>query len=345
MMQKFTVSRDDSIYEAFPDVVLTDTGRLICVFTECTHHSDRNLARLVYKISDDRGRTWSDKRFITEQGKRSAYYDCARLSKLKDGRIAMTCNYMLGNQDYRDMQVHLWFSSDNGESWNAPVVLPANGIVPDRLVELESGRWLVAAHYKSPETDKLAEYLWYSDDKGESWSDKITVASDPRYNLCEASMIEVEPNVVVAYMRENSSLGIDCLKAISRDGGESWEGVYNVPLPGCHRPTAGILADGRILITYRFLQGGGGWLGCWTQNAFGAIMPRETALMTERNQQTSRIFPIDFDRSSVSDIGYTGWVQFDNGEIYVVDYLVDDAPKAHIRASAFYTDEFLIETK
>jgi sialidase-1 len=31
MIQKFNVSRDDSIYEAWPDVVLTDGGKLICV--------------------------------------------------------------------------------------------------------------------------------------------------------------------------------------------------------------------------------------------------------------------------------------------------------------------------
>ena len=32
MLQKFTVSRDDGIYEAWPDLVLTVGGRLICVF-------------------------------------------------------------------------------------------------------------------------------------------------------------------------------------------------------------------------------------------------------------------------------------------------------------------------
>ena len=138
-------------------------------------------------------------------------------------------------------------------------------------------------------------------------------------------------------------MGYDCFKAISRDGGESWEGPYNVPIPGCHRPTAGILRDGRLLITYRFMQGGSGWLGYWTQNMFGAFMPAGCVLETERNKQCVRIFPIDFDRSPVSDIGYTGWVQFDDGEVYVVNYLIDDAPKAQIRGSAFYPEEFLLQ--
>lgn len=41
MVLKHTISRDDTIYEAWPDVTLTPDGRLICVFSECTHHGDR----------------------------------------------------------------------------------------------------------------------------------------------------------------------------------------------------------------------------------------------------------------------------------------------------------------
>ena len=45
MIQKYIVSRDDSIYEAFPDVALTPSGKLVCVFAECTHHADRSYTR------------------------------------------------------------------------------------------------------------------------------------------------------------------------------------------------------------------------------------------------------------------------------------------------------------
>ena len=44
-MQKHVVSRDDSIYEAFPDMALTRSGALVCVFAECTHHRDRGYTR------------------------------------------------------------------------------------------------------------------------------------------------------------------------------------------------------------------------------------------------------------------------------------------------------------
>ena len=58
-----------------------------------------------------------------------------------------------------------------------------------------------------------------------------------------------------------------------------------------------------------------------------------------------RIFPLDYDRNPAPDLGYTGWTQFDDGEIYVVNYIKDDADKAYIRGYSFYpTDVMLPET-
>lgn len=54
-MQKFIVSRDDTIYEAWPDLAMGADGRLVCIFSECTAHTNRELARLTIRISDDRG--------------------------------------------------------------------------------------------------------------------------------------------------------------------------------------------------------------------------------------------------------------------------------------------------
>ena len=105
---------------------------------------------------------------------------------------------------------------------------------------------------------------------------------------------------------------------------------------------AGLLHNGLLLITHRFMQGGKGWAGWWTQNFFAALTDVESCLARDRNDAHTRILPLDFDRSPESDTGYSGWVQFDDGEIYIVNYILDDAPKAQIRGYSLQAEDFLL---
>ena len=344
MIQKFSISRDDAIYEAWPDVALTPSGRLVCVFSECTHHGDRSYTRVMVCDSTDRGRTWSPKRPLTEgTADKPYYYNCARITQLRDGRLCIVVDRIPtgGEAQVAHLAVNLMaFSSDDGATWGPLEETPVRGIVPDKLLELENGRWILPAHYY--EGDWLTQYLWYSDDQGKSWSERITVARKEGLHLCEVSILPVGESSLVAFLRENSFLGWDCKKTISHDNGETWSEVIDFPLPGCHRPVAGHLADGHILITHRFMQGGKGWVGSWTQNFFAALTDDASALASSRGEASTRILPIDFDRSPHSDLGYSGWVQFDDGEIYIVNYIVDDAPKGQIRGYALQPEEFLL---
>ena len=52
--------------------------------------------------------------------------------------------------------------------------------------------------------------------------------------------------------------------------------------------------------------------------------------------------PLDYDRNPAPDLGYTGWTQFSNGEIYVVNYIKDDSDKAYIRGYSFYPEEVIL---
>ena len=348
---KFTISKDNNVYEAFPRVALTAAGNLICAFTECSHHGDRSYTRIVYTISTDRGRTWGEKLPLTESTEGlNYYYDCVGLTRLKDGRLVVVINksdhsegFAQGN--YNQSENVLYFGDVEGNNWEGPIKTPVTGIVPDNLLELDSGRWIITTHQKSKQHDFLEQQLWYSDNQGTDWIGPVTVASKEGLHLCEASILTLSDGTLVAYLRENSGEGWDCFKAISKDYGETWEGPYRVPLPGCHRPVAGRLQNGNVLITYRFMQGGKGWLGYWTQNLFAALTDEDSAKAENRNEQWSRILPIDFDRSLVSDTGYSDWIQFDDGEIYIVNYIVDDAPKAYIRGYAVHKGDFIFETK
>jgi len=344
MIHTYTVCRDDAFYEAFPDVVLTRSGKMICVFAECIHHADRSYTRIMLTESIDRGRTWTPKRPLTEPTRGYPFWNCPRISLLRDGRLVVVVDKLFFPEKSAapdHCQNYLFFSEDEGLTWSAPVETPALGIVPDKLLELTDGRWILTCHYRDRELGNLVQRLWYSDDQGATWNGPVVVACQSGLNLCEVSILPVG-ETLVAFHRENSGQGWDCYKTISTDRGEHWGPPIPFPLPGCHRPVAGRLRSGQILITYRFMQGGKGWIGWWTQNLFAALTDDESALAPTRGEAHTRIRPIDFDRSPISDTGYSGWVQFEDGEIYIVNYIVDDAPKAQIRGYSLRMSDFIL---
>ena len=99
-ISRFTVSRDDSVYEAWPDLLLLPSGRLVCTFTECTHHRNRDRSRIVFTYSDDRGRTWAPKRPLSEYGDRDFYFNNSRLSLLPGGTPVVICDRVDGTGRY-----------------------------------------------------------------------------------------------------------------------------------------------------------------------------------------------------------------------------------------------------
>ena len=343
-IEKFGISRDPALYEAWPDVALTKSGKLVCVFTECTHHSDRSYTRIMLTESADDGRTWTPKRPLTEGTKGLPYsYNCARISALRDGRLAVIVDRVpaTGEKDDTRAVNVLYFSADEGKTWSDAVETPLRGIVPDKLRELETGRWIISAQYAVKK--HLTQFCRYSDDRGKTWSDEILMAHDRRYQLCEVSILPLGGGKLVGFMRENSGLGYDCQKTVSYDDGETWGPLVDFPLPGCHRPVAGRLKDGRIFITYRFMQGGKGWLGTWTQNFFAALTDEESVLAVRRSDAWTRIIPIDYDRSPKADLGYSGWVQLADNSVYIVNYIVDDAiDKGQIRGYKLNVDDFIL---
>lgn len=339
-MKTFKISNDPRYFEAFPDVVRLPSGRLVCVFLECTHHGDRSFARIVWTLSDDRGRTWSPKRVLVARDDQG-HYNCGQISCLRDGRLAIVLDYIRGTPFGEDSENYLFFSEDDGESFGPPVLTPVRGVVPTRLVELTDGRWLIAAHGPHPETGTLAELLWFSDDQGTHWSGPVTLASDPELNLCEASILPLPDGRLAAFLRENSNLGLPCHKTISDDRGEHWGPLHKVPIPGCHRPKAGWLQSGNALISAR-VRHGHKWAWGANQLTVAAYMDAEAVGSTAWEQQRVRLFPVSYDRSPVADTGYTGWTQFDDGEIYLVNYLVDDAKNGQIRGFSFTEDEIVL---
>ena len=343
-ISKFSISNDPQHYEAWPDLVLTGNGMLLCVFCECTHHKDRTYTRIMQTESSDRGRTWSCKHPVTDGTEgRPFFFNCPRIFQLPGGRLGLLVDRIRRGFDEAAVDASdllLFESGDNGRTWSPPALLPLHGIVPDKLVLAENGRWLVSAHHSFQ--GRLSQFLISSDDNGRTWNSPILIAHHPECELCEASLLPLGGGALVALLRDNTCRGTDCRKVISNDNGETWGPVLDFPLPGGYRPVAGFLNDGRILITYRFCQGGKRGIGANSQNLFAALTTREALLEKERAQISVNILPIDHDRSIHADTGYSGWVQFPDGEIYIVNYIVDDAgDRAQIRGYSLFPDDIV----
>ena len=336
-IRQFTVSRDPAIYECHPDLACgCDGRRLVAVFTERTHHwLDRSYSRIVCCVSDDRGQTWSPKRNLTESSSgRGFFFDAPRIANLGDGRLCVLAPRIPLDGGERAVSAPMqWlFSRDNGETWSERTDLPISGIAPDKPAILPGGRIAISAHRYVD--DFLAQFMIWSGDGGATWSDPVMVAGAPGVNYCEASILPLsDGRTLVAFMRENSGRGEPCKRAVSRDLGETWEPMADFPLPGCMRPVVGRLADGRLLML-------------WTMHTPG-IARRMTlgTLFTEADALASAprglaTFQLDYDRSPFADTGYTGWVQFPDGEICAVNYIADDAGDcAQIRGYSLRVEE------
>jgi sialidase-1 len=328
-MKRYVVARGDEVYECFPDLVRLDDARLLCIYRESQGHVPSSYTRVIVRESLDEGRTWGDRHVLAETTgtvDQHPGWNCPRISQLDDGRIVAVCDLMTwpeGKDLNRRSRIHTWWS-DDGRSWDGPRPTRMTGIVPDKVSRLASGDLVVGSQDCSPETGNLRQLLWRSHD-GEEWTGPVTVADHPGLNLCEGSIIEHKGRIA-CLMRENSGRGLPGYKSTSTDSGDSFGKPIPVPLPGCHRPVAGWWGDD-ILVTYRCYMGAG------MKNTLfmGALLSSEEFFHDEGLPQNGRIFPIDYDRSPRPDTGYSGWCVLPDQDAYIVNYIVDDAPKAQIR--------------
>lgn len=334
MITKYEISKDEKCARAFPDLILLE-DKMICTFAEI-NHEDKEY-NVSYCFSYDRGKSWSERKILAAKVDDNGRWDCPRICKMKDGSIIVIATWYINDDTTKKSSyIYMWKCNSNLEIIEQKKTT-MTGIVPDKILELDD-KWIIFSHERNTNLETI---IYYSYDHGDTWSDKKIVGSDKRYNLCETSAVKIEDNTIVALMRENSDKGIDVLKMISYDGGVTWDGIYNMPIPAGHRPVITRLKSGRYLVTYRFNQGKFVKKRVHGHNIMGCLLTKEDMLETNRDNIESRIFPIDYDRNKNASCGYTGVVQFDDGEIYVVSHIKDDNPVARIRGYSFMEDDLI----
>jgi len=341
-----TVARDDGVYECFPDMCRTPGGDLLAVYRESESHEGHEFSDLVMRRSADESRTWGERQVIVEgpragRAPEHVKYNCAKISTLPDGRIAMVVDEMLADprsHAERWREVLIWWSDDDGRTWSEPQGTGVALALPDSIIEAADGALIMGGQVPSEATGRLPWRCSRSTDGGATWSDPIAIADDGEFEHCEGSIIRLPGDELVCWMRENSHQGYAGYKCISRDSGLSWEGPFRTLMAGCERPQAGLLDSGQVLVTHRSnMRGRAGG----KQNMFAYLESVESAREPERPRQQGRIIALDHDNhEGTPDTGYSGWEQLRDGRILCIYYIKRDAPMAWIRGRFFSEHDF-----
>jgi len=398
------VSRDDQIYEAFPDVAMTPDGTLVCLYRESMAHAPFPFSRIAVRRSLDGGNTWSEKTILAECAFRpeqlerhrrwmaedeiagygetlgriaedwqlGAWINCPRLVCLADGSLFLAADITLTDATGKERLVNkIWRSRDRGATWSGPedAKLETPGIVPS-VTQLRDGTILLGANVpeQGPQ-ETFCATAWLSRDNGESWSDGVPLPVGDGREIDETSFVELDDGTVVGFGRnwaaERAQRPGSGLKVVSRDGGRTWSGPFETRLLGLEgRPKAGLLRSGEVCVTFR-LDLPNEMLAMHVMTQEAAKSERPNSLVPRRptpadvpaedageegrqrpwymtHYYPGRTFVLDCDRSVHRDAGYSGWVQLPSGDIFVVDYINDDAPLAHIRSYLVRRSDYML---
>lgn len=257
-VSKFTISRDDTVYECFPHLCRTRSGRILLAYRESNGHVASEFCRLIVRYSDNAGHTWSERNVIIDENRVSGVlttWNCPKIQQLEDGRILLLSESLPWPPgEWRvehEARVSLWFSDDDGITFGDPHQTTVGGICPDQVTEMPDGRWLLLTNLRFNGADRLTQMLHVSRDKGGTWDGGTPMNLDPDHELDEGSIVKLPGGELVSYERED--LGRPLQKLISKDSGLTWEGPYDTLNPAATgMPIAGLTEDGFVLITGRY---------------------------------------------------------------------------------------------
>ncbi len=190
-------------------------GSLLLAWTEfyAGDGADHGPARIVGRVSSDRGLTWGDKYTLVENDGGCNVMEVNFL-RLRSGDLALF--HCQKNSENADCRVMMRTSADDGRTFGPAKQLSPDGkytgLTNGRSIRLSSGRILLEAWEGGD------SYCCLSDDDGETWRDsrRVQPAGGPSY---EPACVELKDGRVLMLMR--TGLGAQ-YASHSSDGGETW---------------------------------------------------------------------------------------------------------------------------
>ncbi len=328
-IEKFTISRNDNFMEGWPDLIRLKSGRLVVTYNECTSHIDRAHTHIAVRYSDDDGISWSDVIYVGEETHHGDHYNSIRISQMSDGKILLVCDRLNGCETNAGCKLHMFESTNDGESWSDAYDTGTQGYCSDKVREMPDGSYLICISLYNEATGKTEIFAHKSYDGGKTWTKGVLAASSAKYTFIEPAAFTLSDGRICVFLRENSQKGYNGFVVYSEDFGNSFGEISEIPVEGMHRPFIGRLSDGRLFLSYReFLSPISASEFKGTSANLKACIFTEAELIKAEHFETHLI---DTDQSENPDQGYSAWVQLDDGQIVMANYITDDAPKPYIR--------------
>ncbi len=264
----FDIWRSPSRFTKNPDIVVLPSGRYLLIYSDVDAHWSMKNQILTLLASDDEGKTWFKHREVdrAELADGDERLVTPRLSLLNDGRLVVIIDHNDDGHFHEEQAPGNWlyWSEDGGDTWTDAQTNDILGFEPDRIIDLPDGTLGVATHLMRGEGQEFADVLWVSADQGKTWTERGTIAYNGYHRFCEGAIAILDGGQrLVCVLRENHSAGIPSFVAFSDDNGFTWTEPQMMPF-ALHRPYAKQLADGRVLVTGRNVNGGLGtyaWVG------------------------------------------------------------------------------------
>lgn len=255
------VDRDSTQYLGHPSTILLDDQETMLV----VYPEGHGRGPIVYKRSEDAGRTWSDRLEVPASWATSQ--EVPTLFRTEDAagkrRIVMFSGLY---------PIRMAVTEDEGETWSelAPIG-DFGGIVAMGSVErLTDGRYLAFFHddgrFIAPEGEAGQFYVYgtESTDGGLTWGAPRVLVTDPDVDLCEPGVVRSPDGSQLAMLLRENSRTRNSFLSLSDDEGATWSEPAELPLALTgDRHTIRYLPDGRLIVVFRDMAADSPTRGDW----------------------------------------------------------------------------------
>jgi hypothetical protein len=301
LKKTITIDKDEEKYLSFPDIIKNpkDPNVFFIAYRSGNGHHPTHSS-LILKKSTDSGLSWKtiqEVELTLEQHGR--VWNCPRLSYIGNV-LYIICDTKSGTYERIAQFKTVFLTSTNDGKTFSILETPLPGMVPDKIIKFQD-KYFCANHKIKNENNELIQLVSWSKN-GQVWYDTNIMAHSHIHQFCEASVVNMNDEYLIAYLRDNSGHKRNVYTVRSTNGIE-WTKPVKLNIYG-QRVTALKHSDDKVVGAFRN-----------TGNINVSLF--------KHNVKNNRIKIINIDeefKHNQYNYGYTGLE--DNGSEYLLPYYI-----------------------